>query len=100
MPSPLPVLPGVIVENLEAGGEGSKAGMQQGDILLTWSRGDASGKIESPFDMVDLEFEQKARGNSHIIGSSRKGKTGLAMFNSSWCGVFTCPKMPRLPLPV
>jgi len=62
------VEPGVVVEEVEAGREGNKAGLKVGDVLLSWSRGDASGDIASPFDISLLEIEQKPRGPVTIKG--------------------------------
>ncbi len=36
------VEPGVVVKEVEAGREGDKAGLKVGDVILGWSRGDAS----------------------------------------------------------
>jgi len=43
--------PGVIVEIVAKESAAEKAGVQTGDILVGWTRGDASGKIDSPFDI-------------------------------------------------
>jgi len=55
------VEPGVVVEEVEAGREGDRAGLKVGDVILGWSRGDAAGKIESPFDYMWVEIEQRPR---------------------------------------
>src|SRR5262245_2113984 len=50
---------GVVVEKVAPHGEAEKAGLQEGDILLAWSRGESKGEIQSPFDIMDLETEQR-----------------------------------------
>jgi CHAT domain-containing protein/tetratricopeptide (TPR) repeat protein len=62
------LLPGVVVEkvNKESGGE--KAGLREGDVLLSWSRDDVQGKIESPFDFSYVVVEQQPRGIVMIEG--------------------------------
>jgi len=48
--------PGIVVEEVTKNSEGEKAGLQQNDILLTWSRGDAKGEIKSQFDLSGIEI--------------------------------------------
>jgi hypothetical protein len=40
---------GVAVESIAKNTEGERAGLAEGDIILSWSRGDAKGQVESPF---------------------------------------------------
>jgi CHAT domain-containing protein len=77
-------LSGVTVETVEAGGEGQKAGMQQGDIILEWSRGSASGKITSPFDLADLELDQQAWGTVTISGLRGAEKREWRLGSDPW----------------
>lgn len=60
--------PGVVVEEVEEGWGADQSGIRKGDILLTWSRGDAGGKLESPFDMDWLDTEQRPRGTVILQG--------------------------------
>ena len=53
---------GIIVEEVTKGSEAEKAGLQEGDVLMRWIRGDAKGEIESPFDIAWIEIEQTQRG--------------------------------------
>ncbi len=62
------VRPGVVVEQVTKGSEADKAGIEPGDILLSWTRGKAKGEIGSPFDLPYLRFEQAARGTVKIEG--------------------------------
>jgi CHAT domain-containing protein/tetratricopeptide (TPR) repeat protein len=60
--------PGLIVESVAANLEAEKAGLKEGDVLLRWSRGDARGEIDSPFDVSLTEFEQAQRGTVTLEG--------------------------------
>jgi CHAT domain-containing protein/tetratricopeptide (TPR) repeat protein len=60
--------PGIVVEAVAKNSEAEKAGLQEGDTLLTWSRGDAKGEIESPFHLEDIEVEQAPQGNVTLEG--------------------------------
>lgn len=53
---------GVIVEAVKDNFEAEKAGLRPGDVILHWVRADAQGDIDSPFDLFQLETEQKPRG--------------------------------------
>jgi CHAT domain-containing protein len=57
------IRPGIVIEKFDDDYAGpKKAGMQEGDVLLSWSRGDAGGKLESPFDLSLVAAEQAPRG--------------------------------------
>jgi CHAT domain-containing protein len=60
--------PGVVVLDVQKGGDAEKAGLQEGDILLRWSRGDASGELELPFDVSWVDIEQRPRGQVTFEG--------------------------------
>jgi len=60
--APEPLKRGVVVESVTKNAEAEKAGLQEGDILLTWTRGAVRGEIESPFDLSQAETEQAPRG--------------------------------------
>ena len=59
---------GVVVEKVTKGFAADQAGLQEGDVLLTWSRGDARGEIESPFRLDWLRLEQAPRGPVTLHG--------------------------------
>src|SRR5712692_7040285 len=59
---------GVVVERIASDSEAGKAGLKEGDIILRWSRGDAKGEIDSPFDLSELEVEQAPRGEVTFEG--------------------------------
>src|SRR5213595_1095699 len=53
---------GVVVEQVDKGSEAEKAGLQAGDVILAWSHSELRGNIESPFDLAEVETEQRPRG--------------------------------------
>ncbi len=60
--------PGVVVEKVTANSAAEKAGLLEGDVLLSWARGDAKGEIESPFDVSLIEVEQAPRAAVTLEG--------------------------------
>ena len=70
---PLAALPGssnvgVVVDEVRKGSNAEQAGLQVGDVLLKWSRAEASGRFESPFDVSYVDVEQSPRGSVVIEG--------------------------------
>ena len=65
------VSPGVILESIDKHLEAEKAGLQPGDLVLSWSRGAAKGEIESPFDLWILDIDQGPRGP--VVLKGRRG---------------------------
>src|SRR5579859_6855388 len=60
--------PGIVVEEVKKNSEGERAGLREGDILLSWRRGDAKGVFESPFDLYTIAIEQAAYGEVTLEG--------------------------------
>src|SRR5205823_3851756 len=60
--------PGVVIEEVKKHWSADRAGLQPEDILVTWTRGGAQGRIESPFDLIEIENEQASRGAVLIQG--------------------------------
>lgn len=64
------VLPGVVIEEIPEDSALKRAGLQPGDVILSWERlpnpptnpEGASGTIENPFDWMWVEIEQAPRG--------------------------------------
>ncbi|HEX7287584.1 MAG TPA: CHAT domain-containing protein [Candidatus Angelobacter sp.] len=55
--------PGVVIERFEDEFSAPrKSGMLEGDVLLRWSRREASGELESPFDLYLVTVDQLVRG--------------------------------------
>jgi hypothetical protein len=61
-------LDGVVVEKLTRASEAAASGIKPGDVLRSWSRGNSSGTIESPFALLKLEIEQAPLGAVTLEG--------------------------------
>lgn len=59
---------GTVVDEVTKNSAAEKAGLREGDVLLTWSRGDAAGQIDSPFDVSLVAIEQAPRGIVSLKG--------------------------------
>jgi CHAT domain-containing protein/Tfp pilus assembly protein PilF len=59
---------GVVVEEVKPASAGPGPGLESGDVIVSWSRGPESGKIESPFDWTRLWVEQVVRGGVTVRG--------------------------------
>jgi CHAT domain-containing protein/Tfp pilus assembly protein PilF len=67
---------GIVVESVAKGSAGERAGLQPGDVLLSWVRlpsppanpTEARGEMQTPFDWMDVETEQGPRGEVQLIG--------------------------------
>jgi CHAT domain-containing protein/Tfp pilus assembly protein PilF len=63
------LLPGVVVEKVGKNTEAEKAGLREGDVLLSWSRAAAHGVIDTPADLVWVQIEQSPRGTVELQGT-------------------------------
>jgi CHAT domain-containing protein/tetratricopeptide (TPR) repeat protein len=88
------VQPGAVVERVVKNSEAEKAGVQPGDVLLRWSRGDIKGEVESPFDMTAVEVEQAPQGIVSVEGLRGHEKYTWKFGQSLW-GVRTRPDIPQ-----
>ena len=62
------VLPGVVVEKVEKGSAAEQAGIKKGDVILSWSRGDEGGKLDTPFVKSYVSLQQLYFGNVVMRG--------------------------------
>jgi CHAT domain-containing protein/Tfp pilus assembly protein PilF len=85
---------GIIVERVAKNSEGERAGLREGDVLLNWTRGDARGQIDSPFDLPDLEIEQAPKGTVTLQGLRDSQARSWTLGQTSW-GVRTRPSLPE-----
>lgn len=90
---------GAIVERVVNGLAAARAGIRAGDMLTAWERSELrsapqarSGRIESPFDLMNAETEYAPRGPVTIIGT-RGGQPFTAMLARSSWGLETRPDM-------
>src|SRR4029079_2297426 len=74
---------GVVVEEVARDSAAEKAGIQPGDVIVSWPRGPAppanpqpaQGAIASTFDLGDIEVEQAPRGPLLLAG--RRGPAAM-----------------------
>lgn len=79
------VLPGVVIEEIPKGSALEKAGLQVGDVVLSWERlpnppanpEGARGELGSYFDWVEFEEEQVPRGA--VVLRGRRGADSLEL---------------------
>ena len=80
------------VIKLKPGLEGARVGIRPRDILLRWTMDGASGKLESPFDLVILQLDQSHRGMITVEGRRGKQEKRWQLKNALW-GISTRSKM-------
>lgn len=93
------VKPGVLVESVGKNSEAEKAGLADGDLILTWSRGDVMGEIQSPFDLSEVEIEQEPLGQVTLSGIRASQERKWAMGPERWA-VETRPNLPESELAI
>lgn len=84
---------GLVVQSIAKNQEGEKAGLLEGDVLLGWSRGNANGHFESPFEVLEIEAEQKPRGRVTLEGARHGQKLTWSIGPDQW-GVEVRPSLP------
>ncbi len=61
---------GVVIESVGRGSTADRAGLQEGDLLLTWAAGPGrGGALGSPFDLQEVFLEQVPRRKVCLQGS-------------------------------
>jgi CHAT domain-containing protein/tetratricopeptide (TPR) repeat protein len=71
-PSADGVSAGVVVEEVAEESAAEKAGIQAGDEIRSWSLAatpPAGGRLQSPFDLADVEIEHSPRGPITLLGA-------------------------------
>ena len=66
---------GIVVENVATGEEAERAGLQPGDVLVSWKRNPnppanpagASGLFRTPFDVLETQIDQSPRARTISI---------------------------------
>ena len=92
---------GLVVEAVEEGSAGEQAGLHAGDVLTSWRRAAdppanrqaAEGRLTSPFELLDVEVEQAARGPVTLRGTRRGQAFALAVPQGKW-RITARPPMP------
>jgi CHAT domain-containing protein/Tfp pilus assembly protein PilF len=90
---------GVIVESVISGFQANRAGLRSGDIVQTWTREKAKGKIDSPFDLLWVEAEQGPRGEVMLEGLRNNVRRLWRIGGGRW-HLVTRPSLPRVLLTV
>jgi CHAT domain-containing protein/tetratricopeptide (TPR) repeat protein len=88
------VIPGAVVERVTKNLVGDKAGIQEGDVILHWSRGEAKGTVISPFDLSEIEIEQGAQGTLTLEVTRGAETRSCVMERGAW-GLITRPNIPE-----
>lgn len=86
------VLPGVVIEEIPKGSALEKAGLQVGDVILSWERlpnppanpEGVQGALMSYFDWQELEVEQVPRGAVVLRGRRDAGLLELRVESGNW----------------
>ena len=84
--------PSIVVEAVEKGSAGHKAGILPGDVLTSWERAasppanpsTAQGARLSPFDLAEIEVEQAPRGPVTLFGSRGAGRLAISIPVGRW----------------
>src|SRR5260370_6607505 len=76
--------PGMVLEQIKKNSVIARAGLESGDILLHWARGDLYGDFDSPFDFYDVEAEQAPRGPVTIEGFRGATKLVWVVGQGDW----------------
>ena len=91
---------GVVVESVAKGSAGDRAGVQPGDVLLSWVRkpappanpAQARGEIRNPFDWMDVELEQGPRAEVWVFGTRDGSESSVTLAPAIW-GIAVRPRM-------
>jgi CHAT domain-containing protein/Tfp pilus assembly protein PilF len=91
---------GVVVEEVAKESAAAKAGLQAGDLIVSWSRAPAppanpetaQGPVASPFDLSDVEVEQAPRGPVTVAG--RRGRIEMTWPLPTTFGLRVRPPLP------
>jgi len=86
---------GIVVEKVDKNSTADKAGFKEGDILLDWTRDDAKGKMDSPFDLLQIQIEQASRGAVSIEGL-RGTETRVWILETDTWGIKVRPNLPEV----
>jgi len=83
---------GVPIFEVIEGSTAEKAGLQAGDILESWQRGDASGLFNWPHEVVRVVYEESNRGQVRVSVLRDGERHTVRLSGHSW-GVWISPIM-------
>jgi tetratricopeptide (TPR) repeat protein len=98
-PTAVSLEPGIVVEGVAKYSEAERAGLAEGDLILGWSRGDARGEIQSPFDLASIEIEQAPRGTVALEGLRGNEDRVWSLGQDTW-GIHARPNFSEAVLTV
>src|SRR5437667_4117302 len=94
-PQPAPPRPvGLTVEEAGKGSSPAKAGIQAGDVLLSWRAGEAQGELTSPFQLQKFFREEVPRGDAQLVIRRGDVESIVTLPPGYLTGVYR-PGMPR-----
>ena len=83
---------GAVVVRCEPGNAGARSGLEPGDVVVGWRRGDRRGPISSPIDLALVELEEAPRGRVTLEVRHGRWRRRLAVAAGEW-GVDTRPTL-------
>jgi CHAT domain-containing protein/Tfp pilus assembly protein PilF len=81
---------GVVVESVVRGRQADRAGVQTGDVMLSWSRGTSKGKLDSPFILAHVSIEEASRGLVTVHGRHGSQSRTWLLGSDKW-GILARP---------
>ena len=105
--TPTSAVPGVVVEQVEAGGAAALAGIREGDVIGSWKLEGAppdfpeptQGELRSPFAVTQIEIEQGPRADVRLSGH-RAGRALIFDLPQRGWRMTTRPPLPAPELEV
>ncbi len=85
--------PGIVVSSIAERSGAERSGLLEGDILQSWTAGEAQGSLESPFDLLLVETEQLPRGRI-VVAGWRGNERRQWTFEPGRLGLKTHPDFP------
>lgn len=81
---PPPPSSGTVVHSCQAEEAAARAGIEPGDVVTGWERGDEGGPVGSPFDLLIVEQEQAPRGPVVLIVRRGRRETRVEVATGRW----------------
>src|SRR5262245_56189996 len=75
---------GVVLVRVAPGLAAERAGMRPGDRLLRWRQGPDAGRLDSPFELSELEVERGPRGPVEIALRRGGDSVDVSLFPDDW----------------
>jgi CHAT domain-containing protein len=85
--------PGIVVSSIAEHSVTERSGLREGDILQSWTAGEAQGSLESPFDLLLVETEQLSRGRV-VFAGWRGNEPRQWTVEPGYLGLNTRPNFP------